>query len=126
MLIESVLRAILITDEAVAAVIANRAYLMHLPRTQTLPAIVYQKISGVQDGLTGVAHPRIQFTCIADSPVAAKELANKVKDALHGHKGVHGNIQISYIEYVGMTDDYDEEAGIYWVPVDFFVTFKET
>lgn len=126
MLIESVLRGILIADADVSAVIVNRAYLMHLPRDPTFPAIVYQKISGVQDGLTGVAHPRIQFTCIAKTPVAAKELANKVKDALHGHRGVHGNIQISYIEYVGMTDDYDEEAGIYWVPVDFFVTFKET
>ena len=99
---------------------------MHLPRVNTLPAIVYQGISGVQDGLTGVAHPRIQYTCIAKTPVAAKELANKVKDALHGHKGVHGNIQISFVEYVNMFDDFDEESGIYSVPVDFFVTFKET
>ena len=125
MQIESVLRAILVADPGVAAIIGTRAYQGRLPREPTFPAVVYQMISRPQDSLTGIVQARMQYTCMAGSWKAAAELADAVRCALHGYRGVQDGARIEYIQYAGQHDDYDETTGIYWIPVDMLVTYLE-
>jgi hypothetical protein len=125
MQIESLLRAILVADPDVAAIIGSRAYQGRLPREPAFPAIVYQMISRPQDGLTGIVQARMQYTCMAESWREAADLADAVRCGLHGYRGVRDGARIEYIQYVGQHDDYDETTGIHWIPVDVIVTYLE-
>ncbi|HON76504.1 MAG TPA: DUF3168 domain-containing protein [Dermatophilaceae bacterium] len=125
MQIESVLRAILVADPGVAAIIGTRAYQGRLPREPTFPAVIYQMISRPQDGLTGIVQSRMQYTCMAETWKAAADLADAVRCALHGYRGVQDGARIEYIQYAGQYDDHDETTGIYWIPVDMIVTYLE-
>mgnify|MGYP000919816565 CR=1 FL=1 len=125
MQIESILRAILVADPDVAAIIGTRAYQGQLPREPTFPAIVYQMISRPQDGLTGIVQARMQYTCMAESWREAVDLADAVRCALHGYRGARDGARIEYIQYAGQHDDYDETTGIHWIPVDVIVTYLE-
>ena len=125
MQIESILRAILVADPGVAAIIGTRAYQGQLPREPTFPAIVYQMISRPQDGLTGIVQARMQYTCMAESWREAADLVDAVRCALHGYRGVQDGARIEYIQYAGQHDDYDETTGIHWIPVDVIVTYLE-
>ncbi len=125
MQIESILRAILVTDPDVAAIIGSRAYQMHLPREPTFPAVVYQMISRTQDAQTGIVRARIQYTCMAESWRGAADLADAVRCALHGYRGVRDGARIEDVRYAGQHDDYDETTRIYWIPVDMIVTYLE-
>ena len=125
MQIESILRAILVADPDVAAIIGSRAYQGRLPREPTFPAIVYQMISRPQDGLTGIVQARMQYTCMAESWREAADLADAVRCALHGYRGARDGARIEYIQYAGQHDDYDETTGIHWIPVDVIVTYLE-
>ena len=125
MQIESILRAILVADPVVSAIIGSRAYQGQLPREPTFPAIVYQMISRVQDSLTGLVQARIQYTCMAESWRGAADLADAVRCALHGYRGVRDGARIEDVRYAGQHDDYDETTGIHWIPVDMIVTYLE-
>ena len=125
MQIESILRAILVADPDVAAIIGSRAYQGHLPREPTFPAIVYQMISRPQDGLTGIVQARMQYTCMAESWREAADLADAVRCCLHGYRGVRDGARIEDVRYAGQYDDYDETTGIHWIPVDVIVTYLE-
>ncbi len=125
MQIESILRSILVADPAVAEIIGARAYQMHLPREPTFPAITYQMVSRVQDSLTGLVQARMQYTCMAESWRGAADLADAVRCALHGYRGVRDGARIEGIQYAGQHDDYDETTRIYWIPVDMIVTYLE-
>ena len=125
MQIESILRAILVADPVVSGMVGTRAYQGQLPREPTFPALVYQMISRPQDGLTGIVQARMQYTCMAGSWKAAADLADAVRCALHGYRGVRDGARIERIQYAGQHDDHDETTGIYWIPVDMLVTYLE-
>lgn len=125
MQIESILRSILVADPDVAEIIGARAYQMHLPREPTFPAVVYQMISRTQDAQTGIVRARMQYTCMATTWKGAADLADAVRCALHGHRGVRDGARIEDVRYVGQHDDHDEQIGIYWIPVDMLVTYLE-
>ena len=125
MQIESILRSVLVADPAVAALVGTRAYQTALPREPTFPAITYQMVSRVQDSLTGLVQARVQYTCLATTWKGAAELADAVRCALHGYRGVRDGARIEEIQYAGQHDDHDETTGIYWIPVDMLVTYLE-
>ena len=125
MQIESILRSVLVADPAVAGQIGTRAYQARLPREPTFPAVTYQMVSRVQDSLTGIVQARMQYTCLATTWKGAADLADAVRCALHGYRGVRDGARIEEIQYAGQHDDYDETTGIYWIPVDMIVTYLE-
>ena len=99
MQIESVLRAILVADPAVAALVGTRAYQTALPREPTFPAITYQMVSRVQDSMTGIVQARMQYTCLATTWKGAADLADAVRCCLHGYRGVRDGARIEEIQY---------------------------
>lgn len=125
MQIESVLRAILVADPVVSGMVGTRAYQTALPREPTFPAITYQMVSRVQDGLTGIVQARVQYTCLATTWKGAADLADAVRCGLHGYRGVRDGARIEDVRYAGQHDDYDETTGIHWIPVDVIVTYLE-
>lgn len=106
------LRARLIADTAVKAIIVARVYPDRLPQSPTLPAVVYNVVSGVDEchlgGLVGVAHARVQVDCYATTRAAANALATAVRDALCASTG-RGTWGTVYVQ--GATPQGGERYG---------------
>ena len=131
--IEEALRARLVADTAVAGMVGQRIYPLVAPAKAALPAIVYQRISGMRvathDGPSELAHPRIQFACIGTTYAGAKNLANAVRVALDGYSGTSSEVQVFVAllanEFDFFTFESDEAASTCTVLVDFMVWHRE-
>lgn len=125
MQIESILRAVLEADPAVSVLAGTRIYQTVLPREPVFPAVAYQMVSRVQDGLTGIVQARIQYTCMDAAWVRAADLADAVRCALHGYRVTRDGARIENIQYAGQTSGHDPDTGSFWIPVDVIVTYFE-
>lgn len=85
------LRAYLLADASIAALVAERIYRKRLPQKVTMPAITYFKVSGVRHGnLRGVAsaaEPRYQIDAWAINGDGAEALGRLVRLRLEGFVG---------------------------------------
>jgi hypothetical protein len=85
------LRAHLLDDGAIAALVGTRVYPLRLPEKLVLPAIVLTRISEVRYGhLRGneaLARPRYQVDCWASTHDGATALGTLVRQRLNGYTG---------------------------------------
>jgi hypothetical protein len=90
--IGTALRAHLLGDAAIAALVVARIYPLRLPQKTVLPAIVLTRISTVRYGhLRGneaLARPRYQVDAWATTHDAATELGGLVRQRLNGYAGL--------------------------------------
>lgn len=137
---EEAVRAVLLADPTVAALVGDRVYPMHLPQTCVLPAIVYQRISTVGSidlgGDTGLSRIRLQVTHWAEGFDAARALARATvgdpesveAGALTGYSGDTGagELQLVRLENLADVEDADWKPGtrINGVRTDIFVSVK--
>lgn len=110
-MIEDALRAVLIADADVAALVTARVWPMKLPQTATLPAVVYQRVSTI--GGVGLAAPvgptrsRVQFSAWAATFGQARQLGEAVVHALNGWSGTAGGQDVQLVRLVNWLDDYE-------------------
>lgn len=131
------LRAYLLGDNAIAALVGTRIHPVKLPQGQTQPSIVYSRISAIGEhhmqGSSGLARPRIQIDCWAQSADIATALGNLVKERIDGFRGqmeFGGNSPADIIAVQGVffdneRDDYDDAAQLYRLSRDYFVWYEE-
>ncbi len=124
-MIEEQLSAYLSSAMLTSAIIGDRVYPSRLPQGVTLPAVTYRKISGMreytQSGPAGIAQPRFQVTCWADSYLLSKQLANAVRQDLEGSARQVGDALFLQNEI----DLYEPEAQIDTVVLDFLIGHRE-
>ena len=117
------MREHLIADPGVNALVGTRIYPMRTPQAVTLPALVYQQISG--DHLEGLQGPhgavkaRFQVASIATDYTKAHQVSEAVRLAMAGWRepgiGIQGTTMVSEL-------DFEEEAtGLFRVPQDYFI-----
>lgn len=131
--IEEALKALLVADAGVNAVVAGRVYPVMHPQGAGLPAVVYRRVSGVRVGqhgtVSGLARPRFQFDCLATTYAAAKGLANLVRVALDHYSGTPSSVHVDAIlienEMDGFNFESDEGAATFTVLVDAVVWHQE-
>ena len=130
--IEEALVSKVLANATVAATVGTRAYPLVVPEGATLPAIVYQRISGVRehthDQVGDLARPRFQFGSMALSYAAAKGLANAIRAALDNFAGTHLGVRIDAIQVQNEIDVYNEstdEASTFITWLDFIVWHHE-
>ena len=108
MAVEKALCTILNNTAAVTDIIGTSIYPEVLSPDATLPALVYQQISGVRDHVTagpsGLASPRFQLTCWAATYQRAAELAEAVRQTLDGYSGTVVGIIIQAIHLLDESD----------------------
>lgn len=96
--LETGLKAHLTADLNLAALIAARVYPVLRPQNAVLPALSYQRISGVRvSSLAGPSYAcesRIQIDCWAASYSAVKTLSRAVRKRLDGFRGSLGGVQV--------------------------------
>lgn len=91
---QGALRARLIGDVAVAALVASRVYWVERPQGAGLPAITLQTVSGSRPrhmaGLQDLRPTRVQLDAWAESYADARRVAEAVVAALAAHHSANG------------------------------------
>ncbi len=124
---ETAVRAALLADPAVAALVGSRIYPMRLPQNPALPAVVFQRISAPPDGLTidgraGRVPIRLQLSLWAQTYDGARALMAAVDARLDGYSGSNGDgTALRLVALKNMSDDYEPETGLYRVIADYRV-----
>ena len=100
-----------------------------LPQPPTFPALRFQRISTIRkiavDAETvGVTEATVQVDCLAETYIAAKELADSVRGVLHGYSGTWGEItspethltaQLVKLQTENDFSDQDGDKIAHWV-----------
>lgn len=101
----------------------DRVYGMKAPAGTDRPYIVFYVVSDTKhkahDGYTGLARPRVQVSCYGDTFQQVGELAEEVTELFKDWSDV------SVAMHENEVDQYDEDTGLYHIPVDFFIQHKE-
>lgn len=122
MSVEQVLRDALIDDANVNALIDNRIYPLVVPQDSQLPAVAYQKISGVrqyvQDGVRKPEVSLIQLTCLAKTYNETKQVEEVIRNALDGKKI---NDLIVFVQ--NRRDDFTRDGEISVVRIDLRIYY---
>lgn len=124
--------ALLAADSAVAALASTRIYPTVLPQDKTVPALVYQRISGVEPGQidalgAALVQSRIQITALATSFGECASLLDAAREAVLYQHGTIGGIAVaSIIRDIDGVDQYDAELELYSQSIDVIVTHIET
>lgn len=130
--IRPALRAFLLADATIAAVVSTRVYPVKLPQGTNTASLVYNLISEVGDahneGPDGLCSARIQIDAYAPTADAADVLARAVKERLFGYRGTMGTggsaVEVKGVFIGGSArSDFDDEAKMHHFGRDFIVSF---
>ena len=131
------LRAFLLADAPIAAIVVDRVDPIQLAAGEKRTSIIYTRISGQGDhfmqGPTGLARPRYQIDCWAQTAGAATALANLVKERLDGYRGPmpYGSnspqdfVTVQGVFFTDEREDYNAENNLYRVSRDYFIWHRE-
>lgn len=109
--------------------VSNRIYPLVMPQNSPLPTVVYQRISGPriysQSGASGLAYPRFQFSCWGTTYASVKAVAEQVRQALSGYRGIVEGVSIQGAFIAGDVDDFEPDTGLYRSTLDFIIWHSE-
>lgn len=91
------LRAWLMADAAIAALVASRVFALRADQNSDYPMIILQQISRTNEthsqGELGLTSKRVQIACWAMTYGEAHDLSDKVRLRISGYRGVMGGPQ---------------------------------
>lgn len=130
--IEEALKAHLTANAGLVALIASRVYPVQLPQNPTLPAMVYNRISGERvqhmEGSSGLASPRFQFDSFGRTYAEAKGVSEALRLAVEGFSGTMGGVNgpdVNSCLLQSDQDGYEDDLHVYWVSVDYIIWHTE-
>jgi hypothetical protein len=132
MRIDEALRAYLLADAPLTAMVGTRIYPMTYPQNGTLPAVVYQQISSVpyfaHDGEMGSAEAHFYISAFSTNYGQAHDVANTVKTALKplmDAPGMMGDVPVAGIQPENEIDvsalEEFEPLGAYHVLAEYLL-----
>jgi hypothetical protein len=128
--VEEDLRALLLADAGVAAVVGTRVAWGYRPQGSPLPAVVLHIVGGTKayhlSGESGPLQPRVQVNCLAESYLSALGVCRSVAAALSGYAGTVGGTYFQGILQDSEPRDLSDPDGateerIFGLTVDFIV-----
>lgn len=114
-------RAALVANGTLMALVGGRIYAGRMPQNVTLPAVVYTGISNVPEETfesqpaTVLSNARVQVDCYAARYEVAHQVAEVVDDVL---SALSGDMTASRLD---SRDIYENETSLHRVSVDFSV-----
>lgn len=132
--IRPALRAFLLADAGIAAVVGTRVYPIKIPQGVNAASIVYTRVSGRGDyhmaGPSGLAMPRFQIDAWAPTGDAATALAALIKARIDGFRGVMGSgpaaVTVQGVFLLDEREDYDDTVKLHRMSRDYAIDFEET
>lgn len=126
MTIAETIRAKLIANPALSALVGARIYPLKLPQNPTYPAITYQRVAGDYQGDIGVHSPDFQFDCWASGYTEAENLTRALINALDRESWRTGNHEIIKCTLNRTPLDlYDSVVNKHRVSLDFSILYRE-
>ncbi len=126
MLIEEALKTYLGTVAPVTALISTRIYPETLPQEPTLPAVKYDIISIQRHHNIDFAWASIQFTLVAKTHLASRQLADVFRKALQREKRVMSGIEVTQISVEDEQGPiHDEQLGEYFILQTYQINYRE-
>jgi hypothetical protein len=129
------LRAHVIADAAVMAMVGDRMFPVKLPQNVLYPALSYNQVSGVRTydlcGPTGRVRPRITINSWAETYADARDLAHAVRKAIEGFTGTMGGSPGTPIANVTLDNEVDLDepeaglVGVFRVMQDYLLSYEE-
>lgn len=119
----------LVNSGLVTAVVGSRIFPLRIPAKTTLPALIYQKISGPsehsKDGDMQLGNPRFQFTCWASTYDDAKTVIKAVRAALVGftNGAAMGGVTVAQIIVDSDNDLHDPETLEFGASLDAIIWY---
>jgi hypothetical protein len=125
--IETAVRARVLAE---VAALGDRFYPVKLPQEPTLPAITYRRLSPgasdmTLDGPGGLKEPRIRLDVWDTSFTGARAIAEAVKTALNGFRGVCGDQELQGVFLAAEQDLYEDDTELHRVLLEFSVWGEE-
>ena len=100
-----------------------RLYPLIMPQNTTMPAVVYQRVTGERihhlSGVSGRATPSIQFDIYSDSYSEAKSVADALRGVLDGYQGIAGAITVDSTLLIEELDGFDDETDYYRIMQEY-------
>ena len=121
-MIDEAIRAILLSNPALYALVGTRIYPLQLPLSCTFPAISYSFPSDPYKRVARAA--RLQVDCWAEDFTQCKNLKKLVETALDGYSGTVFGINIEGIFPISPYDSSPDETGLFHIPYDFKVIYR--
>lgn len=122
-------------NAGIVTLVSDRVFPNKLPQTITLPAITLQRISTPRvlthdtSGLTGTAHPRIQFDAWGATYASCKAVTDAIRAAINGYKGTMGAGATAVTVQGALIDDerYDNspDTGMHRIMSDYIIWHLE-
>jgi len=114
--VETRIRALLIADTDVSALVSTRVWPVQARQAAQLPFLVVHRVSGGKvnslSGYSGLEYPRVQIDCYASTFDGTRTLASKVRVAMDGAT-----------TFSALCDDdvttWEEASGIWRTILDF-------
>lgn len=122
------------TYAGLIALTSTRIYPLAIPQDVALPAVTYQRISGVRDYAMGVqsvvVRARFQVTSWDDSYSGVKAVAEQIRLALSDYSGAPGGCTFDWVRFENDTDippvnETGGETGVFGVASDYFIWYRE-
>lgn len=105
---------ILSTDERVVEKVDNKIYPLVADNGTTFPFIVYKRVSiipaSTKDRYIYQEMATVEVVVASDKYNESIEIADSVKEALQGKKGVFDGINVSKIEFSDASEDFIEDT----------------
>lgn len=132
MTVETALYNYLSGFAGLVALVSTRIYPLILPQTPTLPAVVYQQVSGprihAMGDDPGITSPRYQFSCWDDDHAGAAAVAQQIRLAFENYSGLMGGaggVTVYHASVENMSSEYYDEAKLYRVLVEVIIYHGE-
>lgn len=123
------IRALLLADPGVAALVGPRVYPNALPLNATMPAVTLQEISGNQDvnqdGPSDPSETRIQIDCWARDMAVAAAVREAIKVKLNGFAGLAAGMPLHGVFLAGKRTSYELDTKLHGASMDFMVHAAE-
>lgn len=99
---------------AITNICSSRIYPLKLPQKAELPAITFAVIDENREmslsGPTDLAWSQVEIFCFAADIGQSRNLADKVRAAMHGYVGMMGGIQVNGVHFETQYDAWNPEV----------------
>ena len=111
-----------------SALVSTRIYPSLMPQDTTMPAVTYQRISGLPISLlssdTDIIDARFQFSCFASTYDSGRAVVKQIRLALQRWSGTEATVTILDSLMENDTDLYDPDTMLHYPVVDFLISYR--
>lgn len=131
---ETVLRAALVSNTAVVAMVGTRIYPLLAPKTAALPFVTWRRAGITREhtlaGPMGMPNVSVEMQSFAATYEDVREVADRVRQCLDGYGGTVNNTVVKNVSLENEADDFVQLAGgdlppVYQVTQTFNVLWQE-